>query len=783
MSRTNRLAPRIGRLAARLWPKSEMLRNALVAVVVVLVFELVAMWGETTPVWERWARVDRDLFMRAYAGDIIDPRTAQPLAFIDIDDDAFAAWGKSTVTDRGKLLQLIEYASQSGAAVVIVDVDLPLPDIQHGDNAKPGDDALLNYVRGYGAKGEQVPPLIFITSFEGRAKPGVAREPIASLLDATQGGQDGAKSPVHFASVDFHRDSDQVVRDWHLWQPVCREGTPMGLPSVELLTLALMDDPANGASTLGHALNQAVGGTCAQLRLAALPPLTFEHHRPVDLYPDEFGQRILYTLPWRPGPLESPTLEDAGGKRGRLILRIPALPISEHDFAPDPVRGRIVVIGGNNAESRDIYLTPIGAMPGAMILLNAVNSLLQQGQLRAPPTWLSLSVGVALGMVVWLVLYVFQFAIAVVLASATVSLLVWALASRWIAAGMWFDLGVPTFALFAHRWYTVLETLWHDRHRHGWRALLAPAFRRDEEPAAAKGHRRARRHATIAIVLAACAAAAPTRADTQPVVAGYITEIDGASSDCSIMRGSEPIPVHYWSEIDVGDIVSVHGVGYVKIGWDEKATTFQVKAGNSPLKINAPARHGMVMQGLDYAGQALTEWSDGDEVQAKIRNVKDAGPLELPLLSGSTPGRVVAGNRQFTLAWTGGSPPFHVTLAAMSGGAGQEWKAVGDRRVSAKLRLPEGQYEARVTDDHRLTVIGALEVSSAAPTEDDAGLAEFPPGVARLLAAARLSDMDTGAWRLEAYERLTELAGTSRAARLMAGRLAQGLQLSDLNRH
>ena len=52
-------------------------------------------------------------------------------------------------------------------------------------------------------------------------------------------------------------------------------------------------------------------------------------------------------------------------ERVPLVVHLPALPIVENDdVAADPVRDRIVVIGGSNAESRDMFLTPVGAMPG-----------------------------------------------------------------------------------------------------------------------------------------------------------------------------------------------------------------------------------------------------------------------------------------------------------------------------------------------------------------------------------------------------------------------------------
>jgi hypothetical protein len=335
--------------------------------------------------------------------------------------------------------------------------------------------------------------------------------------------------------------------------------------------------------------------------------------------------------------------------------------------------------------------------------------------------------------------------------------------------------------MFAHRWYVVIESLWHDLRRHGWRALLTPTFQREDAAGTGDEHDRARRQTVIALLFAAGAAAIPATADAQGVVSGYVSEIGGASGDCLIVRGSETIPVQYWTEIRVGDQVSVRGPGFVAIAVGDDASPLLVTRQNSPLRIAALARRGMLLQGLDWARQALTDWSDSEVVEAKTRGVENAGQLDLPLLAGSTPARIVAGERRFSLAWVGGTPPFRVTLIGPSGASVLDLAAAEERRVSATLRLAEGDYEAQVTDRAGLKVIGAFEATATAPGVDTSDLATLPPGMARLLAAARLSELEDGAWRLEAFLRLAEATRNDRVARMMADRLSRGLPLSELN--
>ena len=262
-------------------------------------------------------------------------------------------------------------------------------------------------------------------------------------------------------------------------------------------------------------------------------------------------------------------------------------------------------------------------MPGAMVLLNAINSLLQQGQLHQLPALLGLGIGVALGMVVWLCLYVFQFAFAITLSGLVVGIVIWLLAWQWITTGVWLDLGVPMFAMILHRWYDVLHTMWHDRHRHGWRVVLAPRFRREDIADAA---RHVRLVAMFALAVSMSVAALPAAADS--VVAGYVTAIDGDSRDFQILRGHNVVAVTYYAVVLDGDRVIVRGKGHVEITQDDEANPLIVAQKDSPARIDALGRrHGLIPRGLDWIGKVITHWSDAlahdrDVVDLKIRGAR-----------------------------------------------------------------------------------------------------------------------------------------------------------------
>jgi CHASE2 domain-containing sensor protein len=53
----------------------------------------------------------------------------------------------------------------------------------------------------------------------------------------------------------------------------------------------------------------------------------------------------------------------------------------------DSLKNSVVVIGGSHYEGHDIHQTPLGEMPGALVLINAMHSLLQYGDIKALPNW------------------------------------------------------------------------------------------------------------------------------------------------------------------------------------------------------------------------------------------------------------------------------------------------------------------------------------------------------------------------------------------------------------
>jgi CHASE2 domain-containing sensor protein len=111
----------------------------------------------------------------------------------------------------------------------------------------------------------------------------------------------------------------------------------------------------------------------------------------------------------------------------------------------------VVVIGASFAGSNDIHRTPIGEMPGALIIVNAIKSLVVFGQLREPPTWITWlqQLGVII-LAAW-AFSRFDSFVAVGITAAIIVALLMPISFYFFKYGLWVGFSIPLLAMVIHR--------------------------------------------------------------------------------------------------------------------------------------------------------------------------------------------------------------------------------------------------------------------------------------------------------------------------------------------
>lgn len=388
-----------------------------------------------------------------------------PFALLDIDEATYRHWGEPFHTPRDRLLGLIDHAVQGGAALIVVDIDLS----QRGHD--PAADAKLqDYLAHYDAPGR--PPLILSRAF---------REPLDSETTPCRSERRSfleedprvAQSPlIHWGSPLFALDRDRVLRRWRLWEPVQANGQTDIVPSIQLLAVALLQSRETASGQIAQALQQALAplarGRCDPIQPSvALPG---DHNASVvriagltlSGQPDRMAQRILYTQPWRLQPGQArPSIPGSSGIAMVSLSIRSALPIGDRAVDPSWLAGRVVMIGASFAESRDRHLTPLGEMPGTLVLINATQSLYRHGELTAPPLYVKLLVEAVLIVVMSLAFARFSSFWGMMASGLFIIAALLPISFFLFRYGVWLDFAIPLLGVQLHKIAADFEATHH----------------------------------------------------------------------------------------------------------------------------------------------------------------------------------------------------------------------------------------------------------------------------------------------------------------------------------
>ncbi len=323
-----------------------------------------------------------------------------PFVILDIDNETYQDWGKPLFIPGDKLLALLKFAVKGKPKLIIVDIAFNKQPSPNG--LDPDEQALLHFFANYETNHcsqSDCPTIILarafrlpqaVNTFDSNTKPYYPEQP-ATFLDKI------VMRSTHLEwAATLELSQDRLLRRFSLWTTTCTKGAPDVVPSMPLLTAALLVEDKPNTLPCSCRL---------RYHLAYFMPVDCQkgpqnwtreelQHKPTEfaaskdvvfhLQPTHLSRRIFYTIPWKKWPF----LYD-----GRALLTImSAKKMVDKPMSQKPLRDSITLIGSSYVESRNWYTTPLGQMPGTLVLVNSIHSLRQYGVLNAPSPWMVLLV-------------------------------------------------------------------------------------------------------------------------------------------------------------------------------------------------------------------------------------------------------------------------------------------------------------------------------------------------------------------------------------------------------
>lgn len=433
---------------------------------------------------------------------------------LDVDERTWrsAQWGggEPALAPRDGVATLVEQSFALGAKRVVLDILVQdgltrdaagSADEQFAARLRAllkqphfGDDRLLLLVRT-----ERAPLLDDINDrgnhFTGAFLPSLRASRAIDSVIAESGGRIALAAP--YFTADEH---DRMTRDWVLFKVHCMAdaGSPTGgwlqfVPSVQLAAAAhglgvpmsvVSPAPAEAdtrtpcrvfpadaepaalglkAEQVREELNAALygpqgeGGAVeaywARLQRAFNQRLRADG-RELGALPEahSLGNRIVYRYRWGGAPDEDLSTGRVQRRPAREVLDAVASGDARLALSMSQLfAGRTVVIGQTFREANDVFYTPVGTMPGAAVLVNAIDSMREYQLLRATGGALSNTIALVLIVVVGYLFARWDSTTGTITATAIVILSVGVASFFMFQHGVWLDVAAPILGIQLHR--------------------------------------------------------------------------------------------------------------------------------------------------------------------------------------------------------------------------------------------------------------------------------------------------------------------------------------------
>jgi hypothetical protein len=260
----------------------------------------------------------------------------------------------------------------------------------------------------------------------------------------------------------------------------------MVIPSLELAAAIILNSKgAEPAAAIGRAMAPIIPDSCEHPGPAKTTIIQSDPR--IVIGGDDVAQRIIYRVGWRDGASALGPLVPLNGVDVSLVALRSARLIAAGDRAsPIPgMDGRIAVIGGSFLDSGDWRDTPVGRMPGALMIINAIEALALNGTPEEPD--LSQRLAISFGIIVAVsFLTALLRPILASFAAAGLIIAIMVASLHQFGSGIILDLSLPAVGAFVH---DILETIviaFQQIRQLGWRWILKPEAPAPTKPGEAK---------------------------------------------------------------------------------------------------------------------------------------------------------------------------------------------------------------------------------------------------------------------------------------------------------
>lgn len=445
--------------ALRNWPRWLW---AILTAALVALLTLLGGGKSITAAYKSFTETDRIIEISAALSGAA--KDSLPVTLIKVDDETMANWGGPQITPHAALAELIRIAEQGGARAVIIDIDLA-PE----DTATPADPALVEAIINSSLTD---PPLMFVRSF--RAGSVNADQPGRAPTMANPTPYDGIFAETGKAiwvSVLTPLSADRIVRRLRLWQTLCEGAEGIAYPSPALVVAAKFDAAGDRSADLARFLVSQVDRQCRRLDAAESD------------WPQRSSSDVAIQYMFNADTEEATAKTiDRQGAQVPVFKQIPAWALvrfeaghaaAAGEIHPQAFQDRIVVIGVTHANSHDVYATPLGSQPGAVILANTVAAASAMATMPEASPLVEILIAVSIFAVLAFISYNFQLA-----PSALIAGLITVVAALVLSRLFGFEVAIRiiavTLTLFIlHKFFDSLAGIIYDwSHGKGWRSML-----------------------------------------------------------------------------------------------------------------------------------------------------------------------------------------------------------------------------------------------------------------------------------------------------------------------